>query len=486
MKKFIALFLAFTALAALFAACSDKPEVPADIGTSSAAPGSSEAPAKTETALPPLDVKKYGGEEFTVLWPEPHPDGHFMHNEIAVAEENGDVIDSAVYKRNVAVETAYDIKIVQQLMWCSNISGKVESDIKAGDNNYDAFCAPIAMVVNYGASGVCADYKGMPYYSEDMPWWNHGVMDEFALRGHRFFGSGDIIFSDNFYPMTVMVNSDVYTTHKLPDDLFGTVKDRKWTFEKLIELSKDLPSSSDDVWDGNDNYGVLVYNSALRALFSGFGGHFSSLNDAGDPEWVMTADNSQDKVEAIINFFNNGHIAYDSSNDNAADDNKKFIGGQVLFFVAELITAERLVPLGMEDYWLLPMSLYNTDQPDYICVMNDAVVVSVPANADLERSSLILSALGRESVDTLTPAFFDIVLSNRYINDFGSLEMLGIILDTVSAPDLAVVFNWGSCKNLIGDMARKNTVDLEGTLKPIKNTVNALIKNFSKSMDGLD
>ena len=99
------------------------------------------------------------------------------------------------------------------------------------------------------------------------------------------------------------------------------------------------------------------------------------------------------------------------------------------------------------------MPLWDSNS-EYICVMNDAVVISVPAlAADIDDVGLILSALSRESVDTLTPAFFETVLTYRYMKNAESVETLQLILDSVVPRDVADIQGWGGFMSEFSKMA---------------------------------
>ena len=63
--------------------------------------------------------------------------------------------------------------------------------------------------------------------------------------------------------------------------------------------------------------------------------------------------------------------------------------------------------------------------------------------ANKDDIGLVLSAMSRESIATLTPAFFETVLKYRYMQDPDSVETLQTILNSTVAPDVATVQDWG-------------------------------------------
>ncbi|MGI6166589.1 MAG: hypothetical protein ACOYIA_00405 [Eubacteriales bacterium] len=454
-RRIIALLSGLFVLSILFVSCSTGGDESDETTTTQANLSAETTQADTEetTVLPELDVQDLGEYEFKVLWPEQHPDGHFMHNEIAVEFDSGDVIDSAVFQRNLAVEEKYNVNIVSVLQWCSTVSKTIKNEHLAGEKNYDAFCSPIAMVTSIALEGICADYYDMPYYKEEYVWWDYDIMEDFSIGKAKYFGTGDIIISDNFYPYCVFANLDMYEDFGFSENLYDLVRNKKWTVDKLMELCKNVPSSTDNTWNYEDRYGILVNQSTAKALFYAFGKNVVILDDKGYPQWVMTPEYTQDALDKIIELFHSGNIAYSTDDDighnmpglsHAQTALKMFNNNQALFYAEELIVSERLKYANTNlTFAVLPMPLYDESQSEYCCVLNDAVVVCVPASQDLERSSLILSAMGRESVNTLTPAFYENVLTYRYMTDSDSVETLSLILSSAKAPDIATLLDYG-------------------------------------------
>lgn len=163
---------------------------------------------------------------------------------------------------------------------------------------------------------------------------------------------------------------------------------------------------------------------------------------------------------------------------------KMFASSQSLFYAEELITAERLKNQSSDiPFWLLPMPKYDEDQKDYFCVLNDAVVVCVEANQDLKKCSLILSALGRESMETLTPAFYDVVLASRYMNDAQSSLMLSKILSCAKAPDIATLLKYGNLIPTLADRAQKGDSNFASVFKQQSKIADTMLAQLRKQID---
>lgn len=465
------------------------PEATVDVVATDAATG--------EETIPLLDVRNFGGETFRVIWPQPHSDGHFMHNEINVDQDSGDIIDSAVFKRNRKVEDDYGIRITSILIWCSSISGTVTKTIASGgaDDVYDAFCAPIKMVTSAAIEGKWTDWLTMPYYSADMPWWDSRIMSEFAIAGRQFFGSGDIIYSDNFYPYSVFANLQKYNDYGPEETLFSIVKRGAWTIDKLMEICATVPSSTDEVWNYDDTYGILVNPSLAQAMLFASGQRLAQINDNGEAEIVMTLEGTQAVLEKMVKLFHDGHIAYDTDDDighnmpgmsHAQTALAMYTSGQSIFYSEELIISERLVNAGSTiDTGILPLPKFSAEQENYVDLMNDSVVVGVPVNADPVRSSLILSAMSRESMTTLTPAFYNVVLTFRYADNPESIEMLDIILRGATPQDIGTILGWGAVLTTFKQCVSLGTVDYASKFSTTIRSAQAEARQFNKKLANL-
>ena len=454
MKKFkiLALVMACLMLVSVFAACGENGD-----GKESKKPDETTKPV---AELADLEPKNYDGHEFTVLWPEDNGDGHWIHNEIDCDDQkSADNVDKVVYARNLKVEGDYNIGITSIVEWCTTIPDRIRNDRVSDVPEFDAFFTSTGTNTKLRTitiEGMLADWNDAEYYNEDMSWWKHQLMQEYSFGGALYYAFGDIIYSDDFYQYIIYYNTDLLSRYNIEDNFAELVENKQWTIDKLIELCEGVSSSEDDVWDENDTYGCLVSDTVVRALYYGFGKDVTVLDEDGYPEWVMTPSVVATVAPKIRDFFWQDNICGNTNQFSRAKGGKDehaqmslqmFANNQGLFSVAEIIFAERLAKQVEEEvnYRILPMPLYDTKQDDYICVLNDITVLAIPENQDLSRTSHILSALSRESVKTLTPTFFELVLKSKYLPDDASAKMLTkITTEWVKAQDIATRFKYGN------------------------------------------
>ena len=464
MKKIVRLFSALMAMmlllsiTATLSSCNKDKKDPAEttetVNTST-----------SDDQLEALLIKDMDGRTFKMLWPEYLPaDGHFAHNELAVADgANGDMIDQAVFTRTESVKLAYNAEIEVETMKYSAIDDTIRNDHALGEQAYDAVATVIAQMSTVAIEGVLKDFNDMEYYDESQSWWNHDVMQSLSIANNRYFGSGDIIYSDDLYPYVIYANTAMATSLGITDNFYELVKNKEWTLEQFHEFAAQATADIDGTpgLSSGDRFGAVDGTSFARALYYTAGKGVISLDKAGYPRWEMSIAHGDDVLGKIIDALHVDDAVVDvavhlgMSGTKAMDIMNMFNTNQMLFMPGDLKAAQAFTSMdnALEDFALLPMPLWDSNS-EYICVMNDAVVLSVPTLATgLDDVSLILSAMSRASVETLTPAFFETVLTYRYMKNAESVETLRLILDSVVPRDVADIQGWGGFMNEFSKMA---------------------------------
>ena len=129
------------------------------------------------------------------------------------------------------------------------------------------------------------------------------------------------------------------------------------------------------------------------------------------------------------------------------------------------------------DIGLLPAPKYDASQDSYSCYADGwcVNVVSVPVtNANADDAGLILEAMAADSLNNLTPAYFDVVLTDKYARDEQSVRMLDLILDS-TVMDNANVFAWGSIENTVDEAMSKGNA--------IASTIERKLSKMEKEMN---
>lgn len=448
---------------------------------------------ETEEEFPELEVVDLKGREICILWPELHGDGHYVHNEIAPINTTGDVIDMAVATRNAMVQRAYNVTIKSEERFVSKIVKDVRSDSMSGTQpTYQSVVSTIKFMTSIAQEGWLSDFNDFTYYDETHPWWNHELMQDFSIADARYFATGDIIYSDDFYPYCTYVNLTVSDQNGLEDDYYELVNNNEWTLEEFHNRAKTVVTADYNTdcnsWSDYEIAGAVVNQNFARATYYSAGKGMIEHNAMGYPVWQMNISYTTPILDKVIHIVHDDNACYNAGqwDDHAIREVNLFNQNKTLFLVEELIIAERITKSdNPADFKILPFPLYQ-EGGEYISVLNDSAVLGVPAfveNAD--DVFLVLSAMSRESVETLTPAFFETVLASRYVQDAGSVKTLQIILGSIVAPDVATVQDWGGFMTEFKRLAFANSTDFASYHDSNISVVNGEIQTYKELLDAL-
>ena len=185
MQKKLSLILAMLMLASAMTACSDTGADNSDTAeTTAAATPSAENEAAEETdpedtraSIPDdLPERDFGGKDFIVLGSD---DEHF--GEYIVAEElNGEVVNDAVFQRNLTIEERFNAKVGRFAPSTSygDTSNTIRNAVNAGDS--ETFHLISYHVVEAGGIAVQGNlliWYDVPNINFDKPWWSDSTVE---------------------------------------------------------------------------------------------------------------------------------------------------------------------------------------------------------------------------------------------------------------------------------------------------------------------
>ena len=477
MKKIISLMLIAAMLAGMLVSCGNTQKSPegndnidnngntADGGEN---PDSESGEADGEQKINPnLPNEDFGGYTFTFLthlydgddWVGPLP------LEIMAAEETGEPINDAVYRRNMKITEKYNFKI--DMVANADEPGAMKKSVSSGDSIYDA-----AIMFNNNVPGIVTgdlltNISSLPYIDLTKPWWDPAV-NSMSIDNKNYLLAGDLLILDNEATNSVLFNKALLANLGL-DLPYDLVKAGKWTMDKFNEYIRG--ASSDLNGDGqmkafDDRWGFISFNDTMLAFLVGGGGSLA-LKDENDIPYInFTSPHNLSVIEKLMDIMYNKDDVLNVQADLAFSDwgaafYNSFEENRSVFQWARLRVVERF--RGMEsEFGILPMPKFDENQENYHSVVNPytGVLLGVPKSADnLERVSIILEALAAESKYTLQPAYYDIALQRKYARDEESGEMLDIIFST-RVYDIGAVYSFGGVYMDFVNMANKSNRDV--------------------------
>ena len=225
----------------------------------------------TET-LPPektLDLPDtdFGGREFRVLSYGNSKYTQFQNFEISSDGENGDVVNDAIYDREIAVEDRLGVKIENFKDNPEAGHGsidKMQKMILAGDDTYDIFTASMYHVAPAAANGIFTNLFDVEYIDTTKPYYTQDYIAKSQMGGNLYAITGDISLSLLRYSFAMYFNKTLVDSYGL-EDPYALVRDGKWTHDKLTSMVTDIYSDLNG--DGKiDGMVALKWNEIFRDI----------------------------------------------------------------------------------------------------------------------------------------------------------------------------------------------------------------------------
>ena len=451
-------------------------------GTDSTAPQTQPEAETTEKPYADnLGEYNFGGSDYNILVRETRIADLFCES------ETGDIVDDALYKRSAKVEERFNIKIKtvtlpdDSSVWNNTLQG----DVMSNSGDYDLVmpdywwgCESRGLFLNL------LDFDVLDF---SQPYWCAGWNDNAIIYGQLYNAVGSLSLDLIKNDMAVFISSKLIEELKL-ESPYELVKSRKWTLDKLLEMSaaalSDLNGDGDYDWD-NDRIGFGFGTHAGRGLAYSFGIQMASKTADNSYEFKFMNESFVEKYEKIYSLVNdNDAVGYADCGGRTGMGTDLYPGfkNDNLLFLATGIRATDDMRDMVGDYGIVPYPLYNDSQKDYITYNLGTAFMSILLSApDPEMSAVILEALNAENYKSVVPAYLDVALKGKYSRDDNTAEMLDLILDTtyfdfafVNDSSIGIVpwmFNQVTRKNeSIASVWESNRVSFETKLNDLLET----------------
>ena len=451
MKKFLAMLLAVLMLASLLVGCADTGE------------GENETTAATEQETGVLDLlnvpdKKYNGKEVMFLTRDA---AEWTTVDIFAEELDSDPINDAVYRRNDAIQTKYDVVILETQTMTATTD--LEKDVKGGSGEYQAIVQRLGECALISTKGYLQNLREVPYMDLDQTWWDQKALEGLSIGNKVYFATGDLLTSDNDGTFIVMFNKTIAEDNNL-ENIYDLVNNKEWTFQKMYDMSKiavkDLNGNGKMEHDA-DILGTAITGNSGYCMMYAAGILITAKNENDVPEYVLDVERAVDAIPLSYNIIGDKNMALSMNSAGGSTDvveNGKmcFGNGHALFFQECMQCVIRLRSYDVE-FGVVPFPMFNEEQGEYYAHMNEVGgMVCIPTSVvdeNLEEVGAIIETMAAYSVDTLTPAYYDISLISKSTRDEESRPMIELILAN-RVYDLGYVFEsaWGS---YVGQIAGK-------------------------------
>lgn len=444
--KFIAPLMA-AATAFSLAACSTRTGIDGNEPSNPSDSSEITTTAETEITHDLPDSLDFGGEAINIWYFTKNSDVSESFIDI-VGDLNGDVVDEALYNRNLKVEEQLNVDLVftDTGVGSSDTGNAIRSLVMSGDTTYDIF-----NVVQWNAAilvtqGLYRNLIDLPYVDIEKPWWSQYYIKEINIgKNNRYFLCGDISIDMIRCISCMYFNKVIFEDYYgNPDQMYQTVLDGNWTIDKLSKYVKETYAdiNGNEMADDGDRFGLMLndYNN-IDILFYGAGLRATSRDQDDIPNLALNNERTASVMEALYELCHNTQgTLLRSTGEGTLQNNVDFNNGKSLFLMGFLYTSEQLRNM-QQDYGIIPSPKYDETQQNYSAVVHDiATLICLPQTASkLEEIGAVLELMAYESYKTVTPAYYETAMKTKYTRDQLSSQIIDLLHDS-NMTDIAYVF----------------------------------------------
>jgi len=474
--KFIILLLI---LSLLLLSCGGEEQTSGEVITNTI------APTQEEQELYPYPEHDFGGAEINIIARRDGWAGGTQDLEDLVVENmNGEIFNDTVFERTKKVEDKYNVQIA--ITYVPDAIPVITKSIRAGDDEHQIIQEKLMfMSSNLAANNYLTDLKTLASMNLDAPWYNQNAIADLSLLNKTTVIGGDMTINDKSGVVLAAFNKKIAADFGI-ENLYAAVRDGKWTLDKLYELS--VLTTVDLNGDGlykfaDDQWGLACEDYGGWMLAAASGNRLAALDSDGMPYMTAVTEKSVSDYERIKKIMYEKQGRVEVSDDEAHVriflENRCFISIDML----SQFPSKR----GMEeDFGILPLPKQDESQKDYITTISpwQSRFVAMPSTcASPEIVGAVLDALSRESLYTITHAYYDNLLNQKIARDEESIEMLEQIFNSIIY-DIGSVFNWGGIWDLQHTFCSGKQQDYAGFYEKYEGRIITALEKTIETMMG--
>jgi len=440
--KLIARILSFLMIFSVVlssAACSDN----ADTDTPDPKGNSDDTTAaeETEEADNRFDGVDYKGREFRVYSSADATDATNANAMIEGSGElNGDIVNDAVYDRNMRVEELLGVTLTftPANFTFDTATAGIRQLVLAGTDEFDLIINDLRSLAALSVEGMFHQVSNKGNFDFSKNYWYKDYMEDLQiLPGYSYLLAGDyfmdVISSCHalFYNKTLA--EDFYNDG---DYIYNMVLDGTWTYDALTQITQEtyVDLNGDSKANEGDLFGFSVHDTWGCAIpFVGSSGTKFIDRSSGMPELALNDERAIAYLEALnalwyspgtLNKIKNSGDMNLGLRDLFADGKTVVVGYQRLGDLAKMRDIE--FGIGIIPY----PKLFVTDE--YITSTHDTTEIgAIPVTShDTDFTTTVIEVLTRETSTMLMPQYYETALKVKYTTDTMSATMIDIIHDS--------------------------------------------------------
>ena len=405
-------------LCAMLVGCGAETTDKETTGTADTAVDAAETVQETEI-WDNVPAGSYDGYGFRFLTTEEN----WGYYRMDVEEQTGEVLDDAVFARNLAVEDRLGIVITETGLHYSKVMDEVKATVLASEDAYDAMTLMAFNLMTTAQQKMLLDTAALSAIRTDMPWWNGNAIRDMAIGPREYMMIGDInlMFYESYY--AIFFNKAVAEKFQIPDP-YMTVDEGKWTYDVYYSTAQAASTdvNGDGEWTADaDTYGVAMHSNAGQSMILALGQSPLSRDADGYPVYDGLSEAFIDAYGKIMTLYTDGAVTV----KNGTAGVEKVDGGyqgvfktdRALYMMEVLGTLPEL--RDMESEFGIVVLPKADEGAEYVSpVYHGAIGLCVPVTvSDADRTGVVLENLAAESNRTVRGMYYDVVLGSKLVRD---------------------------------------------------------------------
>lgn len=417
-------------------------------------------------ALPMIDLE---GSEFIIT---ARAAVGTSEKEIWVEEMDGDVINDAIYSRNLIINERFDCAVTLKT---GDVVSATKQAVTAGDDTCKLVYPSIVDGASLAQQGYLLNYLDFEHVNIYEPWWDQGTA-ELEISGKVYFMNGDINILDNDVTYILMFNKKIITDVGL-EEPYQLVRNGKWTIDIFTSMIKDVTADidGDGSYTDNDMYGYVTTGAGPNTFFYASGLKFIGFDSEGTPVLDINYEKITALLEKVVDIFHNDNTtripgSVETGRDMFMEDRVLFYG-EVLSYIINIRAMETA-------FGVLPLPKYDDEQEKYYthCEGNASTVGVPMVLTDPLSASVILEGMALQSYLKITPAYYDTALQRKYTRDDESSDMLDIALAN-RIYDIGKLYSSLGLSSIFNNLGIKGSTDFASSYAKAEKTA---VKNLDK------
>ena len=312
----------------------------------------------------------------------------------------------------------------------------VSTLVPAGDDQYDMISQSLRRTENTLSKDVFRNVLDLPYVDIENPRNTQGLEDA-IIAGKLLFLTGDYTLSYTAGTVVVYFNKTKWIDYlHTTDDLYQTVRDGKWTLDRLMTYAADMYTdvNGNGKRDEDDFYGFAPdYMASVNSFV--YGSDLRRIRIVGD-DYIIEQDMLN---EQLVDLYTKLRYLMTDCVGAAvikqySDNSGVFFTGNALFTSLSVgkMTSPEMVDMA-DDFGVLPVPKWDEDQQRYYTNVDNGtadVIGVLKSVQDTEMVGAVIEAMSAMSYTYVMPLYCESVLELRASRDQESSEMLRMIMDT--------------------------------------------------------